>query len=101
MRTEIDSADFKKENLASKIGKNKAKKPYLNFKKWRPKEKINNTEETIIILEDIATLQPGNNARIAAKKITKKYKNMRTALAEKNKYKLPGEIVKIENVKTD
>ena len=26
---------------------------------------------------------------------------MRTALAEKNKYKLPGEIVKIENVKTD
>ena len=86
VRTEIDSADFKKENLVLKI-KNKAKKPYLNFKKWRPKEKINNTEETIIILEDIATLQPGNNAWIAAKKITEKYKNMRTALAKKKKKK--------------
>ena len=32
IRTEIDSTDFKKENLASKVKKNKTKKPYISFK---------------------------------------------------------------------
>ena len=31
VRTEIDSTDFKKENLASKVRRNKTKKPYLDF----------------------------------------------------------------------
>ena len=33
IRTEIDSTDFKKENLTSKIRKDKTKKPYLYKKK--------------------------------------------------------------------
>ena len=33
LRTEIDSTDFKNENLTTKIKRNKAEKPYL-FKKY-------------------------------------------------------------------
>ena len=32
IRTEIDSTDFKKENLASKVRKNKTRKPYISKK---------------------------------------------------------------------
>ena len=39
--------------------------------------------------------------QIAAKKVSEKYKKMREALAAKKKYKIPGEIVKVEDVKTD
>ena len=58
------------------------------------------TVETIKILDDITTLEPGKNAQLAAKKISEKYKKIREANAKKNKYKIPGEIVTIETVKT-
>ena len=61
----------------------------------------NNTDkdETIQILVDIAILEPGKNAQIAAKKISKKYRLIRQANAKKQ-FKTPGEIVTIETVKT-
>ena len=37
LRTEIDSIDFKNENLTAKIRRNKAEKPYF-FKKHIPKD---------------------------------------------------------------
>ena len=101
MRTEIESTDFKKENLASKIRKNKTRKPYMSRTKTTediPKDA--ETVETIKILDDIATLEPGKNAQLAAKKISEKYKKISEANAKKNEYKIPGEIVKIETVKT-
>lgn len=55
------------------------------------------TKET---LEDIASLQPSKNAQFAAKKISKKYQKIREVNKRKNKFKLPGEIVKIETVET-
>ena len=62
--------------------------------------KDSETTETIRTLDDIATLEPGKNAQLAAKKISKKYKKLREANARKRKYKLPGEIVTIETVET-
>ena len=56
-------------------------------------------DETIQILDDIAILELGKNAQIAAKKISKKYRLIRQTNARK-KFKLPGEIVKIETIKT-
>ena len=96
IRTEIDSTDFKKETLATKIRRNK------NIRK--PCKKMvdtNNTDkdETIQILDDIAILEPGKNAQIAAKKISKKYGLIRQANAKK-KFKLLGEIVTFETIKT-
>ena len=55
--------------------------------------------ETINILDDIAVLEPGKNAQIAAKKISEKYKLIRQANSLK-KFKLPGEIVTIDTIKT-
>ena len=57
-------------------------------------------EDTIKTLDDIATLQPGKKAQLAAKKISEKYKKMKEAKNRKNKFKLPGEIVKIETMDT-
>ena len=57
-------------------------------------------DETIQLLNDIATLKPGKNAQLSAKKISEKYKKIREANARKRKYKIPGEIVKIEQVGT-
>ena len=98
VRTEIDSTDFKKENLTSKVRRNKTKKRNMDLK-LEP-EVEDKTAETINILKDIAALQPGKNTQIAAKKISEKYKKMREALTNKKKYKLPGEIVRVEDVKT-
>ena len=56
-------------------------------------------DETKQILDDIAILEPGKNAQIVAKKISKKYRLIRHANAKK-KFKLPGEIVTIETIKT-
>ena len=70
------------------------------MKEWWPKVE-DETAETIKILDDIAILEPGKNAQIAAKKISEKYKVLRGANGRKNKFKLPGKIVKIEKVKTD
>ena len=100
IRTEIDSTNFKKENLTSKIRKDKTKKPYFYKEKTQEAPKDSETTETIKILEDIANLEPGKNAQLAAKKISEKYKKMREALAKKWKYKIPGEIVKIKEVET-
>ena len=58
------------------------------------------TVETIKILKDIATLEPGKNAQLAAKKISEKYKKLKEANAIKKKYKIPGEIVTKETVET-
>ena len=58
------------------------------------------TVETIKTLEDIATLKPGKNAQLAAKKNSEKYKKLREANARKIKYKIPGEIVTAESVET-
>ena len=94
-RTEIDSTDFKKEDLTSKIKKNKGRKPYV-FKE----KKDMPADETIQLLNDIATLEPGKNAQLAAKNISEKYKEIREANARKQKYKIPGEIIRIEEVET-
>ena len=56
-------------------------------------------DETIQTLDDIAILEPGKNAEITAKKISEKYGLIRQANAKK-KFKLPGEIVTIEMIKT-
>ena len=58
------------------------------------------TVETIKILKDIATLEPGKNGQLAAKKISEKYEKLREANARKKKYKIPGEIVTIKTVET-
>ena len=101
IRIEIESTDFKKENLESKIRKNKTRKPYISrTKTTEDMPKDAETVETIKILDNIATLEPGKNAQLAAKKISEKYKKIREANAKKNKYKMPGEIVTIETVKT-
>ena len=65
LRTEIDSVDFKNENLTTKIRKNKAKKPYL-FENNIPNDL--ETNKTIQILDEISILQPGENAQLAAAK---------------------------------
>ena len=62
--------------------------------------KDSETTEIIKVLDDIATLEPGKNAQLAAKKISEKYKKIREASARKSKYKIPGEIVRIEKVET-
>ena len=83
-----------------KIRKNKTRKPYTaKTKTTEDMPKDAETVETIKILDDIATLEPGKNAQLAAKKISEKYKKIREANAKKNKYKMPGEIVTIETVK--
>ena len=46
------------------------------------------------------TLEPGKNAQLAAKKISEKYKKIREESARKSKYKIPGEMVRIEKVET-
>ena len=93
IRTEIDSTDFKKENLGSKVKKNKTGKPYISFKKETDDiSKDTETTEILKVLVDIAALEPGKNAQLAAKKISEKYKKIREATARKNRYKLPGEI---------
>ena len=56
--------------------------------------------DTIESLENITSLQPGKNAQLAAKKISEKYKKIRKANKRKNKFELPGEIVRIETVET-
>ena len=75
VRTEIDSTDFKKENLASKTRKSKKTK---NWYKPTDKKDLLKTDDdladTINILDDIASLQPDKNAQIAAKKVSEKYK---------------------------
>ena len=96
IRTEINLTDFKKENLATKIRRNKnIKKPY----KKMIDDSSTDKNETINFLDDIAVLEPGKNAQIAAKKINEKYKLIRQANALK-KFKLPGEIVTIDTIKT-
>ena len=62
--------------------------------------KDSETVETINILEDISTLEPGKNTQLANKKISEKYKKLREANARKRKYNIPGEIVTIETVET-
>ena len=81
--TEIDSTDFKKENLASKVRKYKTRKPYISKEKIEDMLKDSETVETINILEDIATLDPGKNIQLAAKKISEKYKKLRETNARK------------------
>ena len=89
IRTEIDLTDFKKENLTTKVKKqNKTKKPYIK-KETDEMPKDTETTEILKVLDDIATLEPGKNAQLAAKKISEKYKKTREATARKNRYKLP------------
>ena len=57
-------------------------------------------DETIQLFNDIAILEPGKIAQRAAKRISEKYKKIREANAKKQKYKIPGEIVRIEEVET-
>ena len=86
IRTEIENTYFKNENFASKeIRKKSVTKPYLKQKK----DKGDN--ETIEILENIAILEPGKNAQIAAEKINDKYRK---------KYKLPGEVAVGDMIET-
>ena len=70
------------------------RKPYL-----RPKTDKNDGDETIKILDDIAALEPGKNAQIAAKKISEKHKEIREAKAKK-RFKLPGEVAVGDTIET-
>ena len=83
IRTEIDSTNFKKESLTSKIRKDETKKPCFYKEKTQKALKDSETTETINILEDIANLEPWKNAQLAAKKISEKYKRVRDTLAKK------------------
>ena len=62
--------------------------------------KDNETTKILKVLDDIVTLEPGKNAQLAAKKISEKYKKIRETMAKKNRYKLPGEIVKVRTIET-
>ena len=84
IRTEIDSTDFKKENLISKVKRDSSKKPYI-YKKEMPKNLWSN--EIIRLLDEIASFEPGKKAQLAAKKISEKYKKIREANAKKQKNK--------------
>ena len=110
--SEIDSTDLKKSNLATKITakmiidkyrKQARKKRYtvqsIVLEEAKNAEDFDNTD-TIETLEDIVSLEPGKSAQLTAKKISEKYKKIREANKRKNKFKLPGEIVKIETVET-
>ena len=79
IRTEIDSTDFKKENLTSKVKKDSSRKQYI-YKKETPKNFEPN--KTIRLLDEIATFEPGKKAQLPAKKISKKYKKTREANAK-------------------
>ena len=81
--------------------RNKIAKPYFFEKNIWADPKADKTDETIKLLEEIAPLVPGKNAQIAAEKISEKYKKIREANARINKYKIPGEIVRIEKVETN
>ena len=75
IRTEFDSTNFKKENLASKVREKKttARTPYLSIKKETVDlPKYNETTEILKVLDDITTLEPGKNAQLAARKISEK-----------------------------
>ena len=69
-----------------KIRKNKTRKPYIISKTKTTEDMAKDAEtvETIKILDDIATLEPGKNAQLAAKRISEKYKKIREANAKKN-----------------
>ena len=66
------------------------RKPY-----GRPKKDKSDGDEAIRILDDIAVLEPGKNAQIAAKEISEKYKKIRP------KKKLPGEVTVGDTVETE
>ena len=84
IRTEIDSTDLKKENLTSKVEKDSSRKQYI-YKKETPKNLESN--ETIRLLDELATFEPGKKAQLATKKISEKYKKIREANAKKQKNK--------------
>ena len=110
--SEIDNVDLKKSNLATKITAKNIIKKYRNMARKTPYKVLNivpeepsNAEDidrvdTIETLDDTATLQPGKKAQLAAKKISEKYNKMREAKNRKNKFKLLGEIVKIQTIET-
>ena len=112
IRSKIDATDFKKMNLPSKITAKNILNKYRKMARKRSYkvpdivvEEPSNTEEIDKVdktetLEDIAPLQPGKSAQLAAKKISEKYKKIKEANKIKNKFKLPGEIVKIETAET-
>ena len=112
IRSKIDATDLKKMNLPSKITAKNILNKYRKMTRKRPYkvpdivvEEPSNTEEIDKVdktetLEDIPPLQPGKSAQLAAKKISEKYKKIKEANKIKNKFKLPGEIVKIETVET-
>ena len=79
-----ESIDLKKTSSASNVAKNIVKK-YRDLARKKPykirparifTEDNNNDVEDIIDLGDIETLKPSKNVQIAAKKITKKSKNL-------------------------
>ena len=78
LRNEIDSTDFKKENLITKSTK-KA------FYKKKNMHKKTESDETIRLSDEISAFKPGKKAQLAAKKISEKYKNIRKANALKAK----------------
>ena len=112
IKSEIEANDLKKSKLASKITTKNIVNKYRKMARKHPYkvpdlglEESSNTEEidkidTIETLQDISALQPGKNAQLTAKKINEKYKKIREANKRKNKFKLPGEIVRIETVET-
>ena len=70
VRTEIENTGFKNENLVTKKTRNKKDRtPYSN-------KNNNNNNDTLKLLDDIAVMELGKSAQIAAKKIQKSIKKL-------------------------
>ena len=86
IRTEIENTDFKNENLVTKKTRNKKDRtPYSN--KNNKNNNSNDTSKTLKLLDDIAVMEPGKSAQIAAKKIQKKYKKIKESINNKRQQK--------------
>ena len=102
----VDVIDLKESGSATQLAAKNIVKKYRNMRNQKPykrphpavveaetdHDEISNREDTINTLDTIAELQPGKNAQIAAKKITKKYKKIREAKKCKNIFRIPGEM---------
>ena len=79
IRTEIENTDFKNENLVTKKRRKKADRtPYSNTGKNVNNNNNKHISKTLKLLGNIAVMEPGKNAQIAAKKIAEKYKKLRS-----------------------
>ena len=106
-KTDIGENIYQKKTSSGQIAAKKLVKKYRNLARKKPykrpisaptvdvTEEVSDNEDTINDIDNIATLQPGRNAQIVVKKISEKYKKMRSKKpkrAESPKiFKLPSD----------